>query len=84
MLGPTLALVADVTVQDRPGTSSKVDGHRDEERFDLGKLETPDDDGQTARRTLAVSDGSSQGENAAPDRPEGDTVSDCEVVKRHQ
>jgi hypothetical protein len=52
MFGSTLALVADVTVQDGPQTSSKVDGYGDEVGFDLGKLERPDDDREGERDTL--------------------------------
>jgi hypothetical protein len=52
MFGSTLALVADVTVQDGPQTSSKVDGYGDEVGFDLGKLERPNDDREGERDTL--------------------------------
>ena len=48
MLRTTPSLVTDVTVDDRPEASSKVDGHGDQVRLDLGELETPDDDRQTA------------------------------------
>ena len=52
MFGSTLALVADVTVQDGPQTSSKVDGYGGEVGFDLGKFERPDDDREGERDTL--------------------------------